>query len=152
MESDKKSIEKVVVSELQYEKMERAENRLSRNLSNSFWSFANYTSLHFLFIYVVVKEMVPFGMPSWLIAVAAASGGTVIHVASMMSNNTYRTKLRVNEDVIKDLEHEMNDPQQEREMKAPRPFLFGAGDARMIIFYALWFSEIGIAYMFAFVK
>jgi hypothetical protein len=132
--------------------MERAENRLSRNLSNSFWSFANYTSLHFLFIYVVVKEMVPLGMPSWLIAVAAATGGTVIHVASMMSNNTYRTKLRANEEVIDMLEITVDDLQQKHETQAKKPRLFGAGEARVMIFYSLLFSEFAIAYMFWFVK
>jgi len=151
MEADTLKEKKQIFDE-QYKKVDRAETRLSRNLSNSFWAFANYTSFHLGFMYIVVEKMSPFGVPNRIIALITIIGGIILHIASIKSNNTYRTKLRANEEVIDMLEVTVDDLQQKHETKAKKPRLFGAGEARVMIFYSLLCSEFAIAYMFWFVK
>lgn len=103
-------------------------------------------------MYVLTEKMAPLGISNCVIAMIAIIGGTVLHVAAMKSNNTYRSKLRANEQVITRLEKALGDYQQQYEIEAPKSFLFGAGDARVMIFYSLWISEFAIAYLFAFAK
>lgn len=133
---------------MSYDKIKRAEDRLSRNLNNIFWAFATFTSFHLGFLYLVAKEMPVFEIPRNIIGIISITGGTILYFASIMSMNTYRTKLKANESVIKTLEEEFDDYQQKIEIEWPKPILYGAEKSRKIILFYLWVSEILIGIFF----
>lgn len=133
-------------------KMDRAESRLSRNLSSSFWAFTTFVGFHLGFLYTTTTNiMQSFGFPNWMIGIVIIVVGTVLHITSLMSMNKYRSHVQANEKVIGELEEALEDEQQIVEQRQMIRFPSGAGKARKYIFWALWLAEIGIAITF-FVK
>ncbi len=131
-----------------YEHLKRAEDRLSRNLNSSLWSFATYTGFHFLFIYAIFsKEAASLQISRGMLIVIVILGSGVLHLVSLMSINKYRGHLQANEKVIRELEIAVGDPQQKTEDDGKHRFPSGAGKAREIIFWALCAAEMGIAYL-----
>jgi hypothetical protein len=136
-----------------YEHLKRAEERLSRNLSSSLWSFATYTGFHFIFIYAIFsKEMVSLHISQKISVGIIIIGSIVLHLVSLMSINKYRGHLQANEQVIKELESLVCDEQQKAEQERKVRFPSGARKAREIIFWALFTAELGIAIFFALKK
>lgn len=82
-------------------------------------------------------------MPSLgiLLGIIPIIAGTFLHITSLMTLNTYRTKLIANEKTISRLEKEFNDPQQSAEENYPKIFLSGAGKARKLVLWGFWIVE-----------
>lgn len=134
-----------------YMHLGRAEDRLTRNLNSSHWTFVQYTGIHFAFlgfIYAIFSMQSALLVISYqTIALVIAIGGSILHLASLMSMNKYRSHVQANEKVITKLEILTGDPQQEVEQEQKVRFPSGAGTARKIIFWVVWITEIGIAIM-----
>ena len=140
---------KLTYSQL-YEQLKRADERLFKNLSNSFWVFNTFVGFHLAFIYTVIsKQMVALINSNALFIFVITLGGTLLTIFSLMSMNKYRSHVQADEKVIAELEDILGDPQQKVEQQQRVRFPSGAGKARKYFFFMLWLTEIGIAILYA---
>lgn len=69
-----------------YEKLNRAETRLERNLQNIFWGFITFTGFHTGFIaacgYVISTKEIPTFVVGGIIILV----GSILHITSLIKN------------------------------------------------------------------
>ncbi len=78
----------------------------------------------------------------FVIGLILLTGGLILHISSIMTINSYKSKLKVNERMICEIEAKMNDYQQKEENEAPTPFLSSASKGRNLILWSLFLAEL----------
>lgn len=128
-----------------YDMLTRAEYRLTRNLNNVFWGFITFTGFHSALLglcgYAVSNSK---EISTILVGVVMLIAGSILHLASLMTMNSYKNKLRISEKVMIELETTLNDNQQGREDEVLKSYFYSASKARLIILWSLWTAEVTI--------